>query len=581
MAAEVKQGQLVGGRYRLVVRLGADAMGEVWRAHDERLRIDVAVKRFLLSAADADSAEVRARAMRQARNAARLRDHAHVVAVHDVVHEDDVPWTVTRLVEGRSLREHLDAHGTLSVDRAADVARAVLKVLAAAYAADVVHRNISPAAVILASDGEVLLTDFGGATRNSDGALTSPGVLAGTPGFIAPERIGGAEAGGAGDLFSLGVTLYLALEGELPFRPDVLTSVVHDEAAPPRRSGRLTALITQLLRKDPDLRPTPVQALALVDAPRDAVPAAQDAAPEPPRVAWASDPHAVEGHTDWVRAVAFSPDGTTLASAGDDKTVRLWAVTPGQTVSTTLHDHKGWIRALAFGPDGTVLASGGDDKVIRLWDITAGRPVATKLTGHTGAVRTLAFSPDGTTLASAGDDTSVRLWDVASGGCTAELTGHTRCVHSLAFSPDGMTLATGGNNKDVRLWDVASGEKVAGWPGGGGRIHAVAFSPDGRVVAAATGKSGVRMWEAATGASIPAWPGLGGRIRSLAFSPDGTRLATGNTRRTVTLWDVATATTTATWRGTSGQAYSVVFRPDGTMLASGDARYVRLWRVPR
>lgn len=210
---------MVGGRYRLTGKLGADAAGEVWQAHDEHLRIDVAVKRFRLptAPADADRAEVLARTTRQARGAARLRDHPHVVAVYDVVVEDDTPWTVMQLVEGRSLREHLDAHGPLTVGRAADVARAVLKVLAAAYTADVVHRNITPAGVILASNGDVLLTDFGITAEGTDSALTSIGVLIGTPGYVAPERMGGAEAGGAGDLFSLGVTLYQALEGELPF----------------------------------------------------------------------------------------------------------------------------------------------------------------------------------------------------------------------------------------------------------------------------------------------------------------------------------------------------------------------------
>ncbi|MFG1810325.1 WD40 repeat domain-containing serine/threonine protein kinase [Streptomyces sp. NPDC049040] len=572
MSALVEPGLTAGGRYRLVGKLGADAAGEVWRAHDEHLRVDVAIKRFTLPA-DADRAEALARTAQQARTAARLREHPHVVAVYDTFTEDDVPWTVMQLVDGRSLREHLAVHGRLSVDRAADVARAVLKALAAAYTADVVHRNITPAAVILAAGGEVLLTDFGVARQTADDALTAFGVLVGTPGFVAPERLGGAEAGGAGDLFSLGVTLYEALEGELPFDPRIVTSVLHEEAPAPRSCGRLAPLITQLLRKDPEQRPTAVQALALLDTPRDTAP---PAGREWQAVDRTSEADQLEGHTAQINALAFSADGSLLASGGEDKVIRLWDLRTSRVASTQLSDHTDWIRALAFSPDGSLLASGGDDKDIRLWDISTGRPFTVKLTGHTGWIRALAFSPDGSLLASAGGDRVVRLWDVASGSSAATLSGHTGWIRALAFSPDGTMLATGGNDKVVRLWHVASGRKVSDWPETGGRVHAVAFSPDGTTVAAA-GASGVRMSDVATLKPVPAWTGVGAKIRSLAFGPDGTTLATGGKRRKVTMWDVATATPTVTWKGTYGTARSVVHSPDGTLVASADYKSVRLW----
>lgn len=266
-------GHVVGGRYRLDAELGAGGFGRVWRAHDETLGVDVAIKelRLLPGMSAAEEAERLARATREARNAARLRRHEHIVAIHDIVTEDGLPWIVMELVDGVSLDDHVAAHGPLSADQAATVAAALLSAIGAAHREGVVHRDIKPANVLIDRNGRVLITDFGTAVHATDTALTATGMLVGSPEYTAPERLRGTEGLPAGDLFSAGVTLYQAIEGVSPFRRPTaaatLTAVLMDEPPMPRRAGALTQLIVRLLDKDPARRPGIAEALALADVP--------------------------------------------------------------------------------------------------------------------------------------------------------------------------------------------------------------------------------------------------------------------------------------------------------------------------
>ncbi|TDD50301.1 serine/threonine-protein kinase [Saccharopolyspora elongata] len=264
-----RSGDVVGGRYRLAAELGSGGFGRVWRARDETLDVDVAIKEMQLPPGmpETERAERLARATREARNAARLRKHDGIVAIHDVVVEDGLPWIVMELVDGCSLSEHIEQHGPLPADRAAEVAIALLTAMGAAHREGVVHRDIKPANVMLAEDGKVLLTDFGTAIHHTDTALTATGMFIGSAEYTAPERLRGTDGLPASDLFSLGVTLYQAVEGVSPFRRDTqeatLAAVLLEEVPAPRRTRPLTELITRLLDKDPDRRPTVAEALTM------------------------------------------------------------------------------------------------------------------------------------------------------------------------------------------------------------------------------------------------------------------------------------------------------------------------------
>ncbi|MFE5730524.1 serine/threonine-protein kinase [Streptomyces sp. NPDC056528] len=267
---ETGAGRLLGGRYRLLERLGAGGMGTVWRARDEVVDRDVAVKEPRVpehfSAAERRTAHERMR--REARAAARI-DHPSVVTLHDVVVEDGRPWIVMELLRGRSLAEILD-EGTLDPREAARIGRAVLDALHAAHEAGVLHRDVKPGNVMVSRHDRVVLTDFGIAQVEGEQKLTETGSFIGSPEYLAPERVLGRRPGPESDLWSLGVTLYQAVEGVSPFRrqttPSTLQAILLAELPPPQRSREMTALITGLLRKEPESRLTVQAARPLLSA---------------------------------------------------------------------------------------------------------------------------------------------------------------------------------------------------------------------------------------------------------------------------------------------------------------------------
>ncbi|KAF5350343.1 hypothetical protein D9758_012800 [Tetrapyrgos nigripes] len=281
----------------------------------------------------------------------------------------------------------------------------------------------------------------------------------------------------------------------------------------------------------------------------------------------------LQGHTDLVEAVGFSPDGTKLASGSGDKTLRLWDVAACSQITEPLQGHTKSVNSVAFSPDGTKLASGSRDKTLRLWDVATCSQITEPLQGHTNEVNSVVFSPDGTKLASGSSDKTLRLWDVATCNQIAEpLQGHTDGVSSVAFSPDGTKLASGSGNKTLMLWDVATGTQITEpLQGHTEWVTSVAFSPDGTKLASGSWDKTLRLWDVATGTQVPEpLQGHTSGVTSVVFSPDGTKLASGSWDETLRLWDVATGTQiTASLQGHTNEVASVAFSPDGTKLASG------------
>jgi eukaryotic-like serine/threonine-protein kinase len=257
------EGEVIAGRYRLISRLGSGAMGMVWQARDERLDRIVAIKLLLGlpgGLSDLEGGEVTSRAMREGRITARVQ-HPHVVTVHDVVEHHGQLCLIMEYLPSRSLATVLSLHGVLAPDAVADIGSQIASGLAAAHLAGVVHRDIKPGNLLLTDDGTAKITDFGVSHAVGDGTVTTTGILAGTPAYLAPEVAQGNSGGFPSDVFSLGSTLYTALEGAPPFGLSdnpiaLLQRVAAGEIVPPRRSGPLTPLLLRLLHRNPLHRPT-------------------------------------------------------------------------------------------------------------------------------------------------------------------------------------------------------------------------------------------------------------------------------------------------------------------------------------
>jgi WD40 repeat protein len=283
----------------------------------------------------------------------------------------------------------------------------------------------------------------------------------------------------------------------------------------------------------------------------------------------------LEGHTDNVWRLAWSPNGQHIGTASLDGTARIWDVATGQCLST-LTGHTGPVEAIAWSPDSAHLATTSRDQHIRLWS-TAGELVA-RLSRPTNVIRAVAWSPNGKMIAS-GSDELLRVWDAQSHKLINQFSGHEDSIFGLAFSPDGERLVTGSHDRTVRIWNVMSGKCLV-LAGHENLVESVAWSPDGTRVASASTDQSARIWDAISGMQLQYIRGHTDSVWNVSWSPDGAWLATCSADRTARIWNSSNATETVALRGHAGQVFDITWSPDGERLATASAdKTARIWRA--
>ena len=574
---------LLHGRYYIVSQVGKGGFGAVYKAEDSLLgnRL-VAVKEMSQRGLSPQEVVTATDAFKREALLLASLSHPGLPHIYDQFFEDGHWYLVMDFIEGETFDEYLHKAMTrrLLVEEVLDIGIKLCTVLDYLHTRQppIIFRDLKPANIMLTPDGQIYLIDFGIARHFKPG-LTRDTMALGSPGYAPPEQYGKAQTTPRADIYSLGATLHQMLTKSDPSDTPFRFAPLH--LSPQLAPTGLDTLIMQMLDLDESRRPA---SMAVVKQ------EFQHFAAE-----WTDRRlHSLQPRVLYARQSGLLPSTIIQTRHLTPFSLPVAGATQLGGTIYTHHGHSDRVCAVAWSPDGSRIASAGADQTVQVWDIVTGDHICTCL-GHTDTINAVAWSPDGRRIVSASNDKTVHVWDADNGHKIYSCTSHLDWVNAVAWSPDGKRIASAGIDKTVKIWDATIGRHIHTYRGHSDWVRAVAWSPDGSRIASASDDKTVHVWDAEhppgmlqarNPLALNAYRGHSDRINSLAWSPDGKRIASASHDQTVQVWDT-TRNHIFTYQGHSSAVYTVAWSPDGKCIASGSGdgnkdgvdNCVRIWNT--
>ncbi len=634
------QQHLLKQRYRILAQIGKGGFGAVYKVADSQFgnRL-LAIKEMSQSSLNPhELLEATESFKREAFLLAGLT-HPNLPRIYEQFNDTGRCYLVMDYIEGTALETYLDKMGgKLPIEKVLNIGIQLCAVLDYLHTRQppIIFRDLKPANVMLTADGHIFLIDFGIARHFKPGQAKDTSAL-GSSGYAAPEQYGKMQTTPRADLYALGATLHQMLTGndpsdapfhfaplQLPNQPAlnalaqlIMQMVEVDISKRPASAAevkqRLLSIASQYTvaqtnplqsslppgysavsvgslpvgMPTPTITPPPAQASTI---PPTVSRTKQSNAPQPQR----NTVFICSGHTSRILALAWSPNGTRIATAGYDKTVRLWDTSNGKS-SALYRGHSDHVNAVVWSPDGQRVASASDDRTIQIWDAVS-RAMLMTLQGHVNKVTSLAWSLDSPRLASGSLDKTVLVWDTNSGRTLFVYSGHSDTVLSLAWSPPvsgrGARIASGGADKTVQVWEPTKDSKGNFltsflFPNRGTytyhrhtqKVNAVAWSPDGKRIASVSHDKTMQVWDVTSGKLGFIHHNPGSSLNAVSWSPDGRYLAAVGNDKTVHVWDAITRNPVCTYMGHTGYVIAVAWSPNGKYIASASVDHtLQIWK---